>query len=1012
MNGFTLPSLACVVLAAAVFTATATATAEGVTAESASGARREAVDTLFRNWTTRDGLPHNRVRAVMRSRDGFVWLGTDAGLARFDGVHFLTWGLREGLGAAAVFSLSETEEGTLWIGTQGGGLSALRDGRIVRTWTSADGLPSDTVDHLMPDREGGLWVSAGGTLRRMQDGRVQALKPGETAPESLYCWGRDSFGTLWGTFARQGLLRVENGRWIQPPGVPAKARGLAEDPAGGLWLTDEEGHLWRGDPEKGAGEATGGMVWRLLPEAGILPQTLSSMTVAADGTLWVAVFRQGVTGWKDGRWRVPVPCGSYTPDLAESVFAFPDGPVWVISAEGLFALTPLPFSIGRVNNSTGMRASNDLGGLLEESPGTFLLASQGGGFLRWRDGVATRLNTNPALSRPVYGNFAWKAPDGTSWLAGGAGVFGFRDGVESARPVFPGRRRDVWSLCGNPAGGLWAGTGDGTLLELRPGENHLTPVDYGGGREGIKALYQEENGTLWVGTRGGGLHRRSPEGKWRKFGPADGLPSRVIRFITPAGPENLWIGTAGSGLVLLRQGRFTALTSREGLPDDTVSQLVLADSGRLWLGTNRGLAVFSAAESARMAQGDFHGLRPLILNLSDGLPSEEFTIVPPVKTAGGGLVFATTRGFVRLDPGGFQADQVRPCAFLETILANGRPVRAEGGKLVLPPGVERLEFGFTALHFAAPERLAFRSRLSGLEADWSAASPQRQAEYRNLSPGNYRFEVSATTGNGLWSAEAAGLDITLRPHFWQTWWFRAAGGLILLAGLILAVRARERRRTRRRIEALEQEQAVQSERARIARDLHDDVGASLTQVALLSELARGDLATDPARADGTIREIFTTAREVTRSLDEIVWAVNPGQDTVSGFMTYLATSAQSFCRTAGLAVRLDFPENPPARPLSSPVRHHLCLAAREALHNAVKHSGATGVRLRLSLVHRRLDLSVEDNGQGIPPAEAGAPEGDGLLNLQNRMRQIGGTCAVSTPGGGGTRVEFTVFLGD
>lgn len=364
--------------------------------------------------------------------------------------------------------------------------------------------------------------------------------------------------------------------------------------------------------------------------------------------------------------------------------------------------------------------------------------------LEERDGVSTRLSEDPALGRPEYGHAAWKSPDGSVWLAGGKGVFPFRDGRETARPGFPASHRETWTLSGTrTAGGLWARQGPGKLLALH-GDRFEVVTYPGQGREPVTAIHEEEDGTLWVGTRGGGLYRRDIQGQWRRFGKSDGLPSEVIRFLALAPDGGLWIGTAGAGLVLHRKGVFSSVARSRGLPDDSVSQLVTDNAGRLWLGTNRGLA-----------EGrDFADLHPLVINLSDGLPSEEFTIVPPVKASDGTLVFATTKGFVRLDPALFHRDSAQPPVFIRSIRANGRElpvfsgIQAEEQWLTLPPGVERLEFEFTALHFEAPERLVFRSHLSGPDAEGPAADAGQVSPLRaRRSGGGSRAGGGGHPGN-------------------------------------------------------------------------------------------------------------------------------------------------------------------------------------------------------------------------------------------------------------------------
>jgi signal transduction histidine kinase/ligand-binding sensor domain-containing protein len=964
----------------------------------ARGSEAAPAEMLFRNWNTHHGLPQDHVRAMVRSREGFLWLGTDAGLAHFDGVNFKTYGLRDGLDAIAVVSLLEARDGALWIGTMGGGVSVWRGGKIERTYTRADGLLSGIVSVLAEDAEGRIWAGGASGFSRLENGRF-ALVPnapneGQGFVRALHC---DRDGVMWASLSPAGTWRWKGGQWTKgEANGPQTVSAFCEDASGRLWAADGARRLW-------CREAAG---WRAFAVPEAFTAQIGSLTGAPDGTVWAAFFRNGVCGLRDGRFITPVTQGEKFLDLAETVLATPEGGLWIAtSTSGLFALAPRRITFATLDDPEASKAANFIGALVEDGPGEFIVGTQGRGLHRWRTGKSEPLEGFAESNRGLFGNAMLRTRDGSVWAATGRGLWQFRNG----RPVPQSKANtvsaEVWDLCEDRRDGLWVGKGNGELYHLRAGGAELRP--YGGGREPIKGLAQEEDGTLWIGTRGNGLFRLHGA-EWRRYGREDGLLTEVIRVLYLDQHGTLWVGTAGGGLAMRKGERFVAVTTREGMPDDIMSQIAEDSQGRLWVGTNRGLAVLSADEVARIRTGAGGDLHPLVLTRADGLLSEEFTIVPPVRMKSGQWALATTHGFALLRPEDFGADHHTPPVFIDQALANGRPVELRDGRMTLPPGVERLEFQFTGLHFAAPERLRFRNRLAGLESDWGPASAERRVEYRNLAPGHYRFELSASIGNGRWSAPAA-MEIALQPYFWQTAWFRAVAIGSVLAMVGFGVRWRERARARRKIEVLKQEQAVQAERARIARDLHDDVGASLTQVALLSELAQTDLARHPERASEHINEIFTTAKDVTRALDEIVWAVNPTQDTLEGFAAFLGTFVQNYARTAGLHGRLDFPETLPATPLAAAVRHHLYLATKEVLHNVVKHAGAKEVCVRLIPETDRFRLVIEDDGQGFAGATPAAGA-DGLLNLRKRLEQIGGSCLHRSGAGCGTAVEMMVPL--
>ncbi|BCU78060.1 two-component regulator propeller domain-containing protein [Luteolibacter sp. LG18] len=960
----------------------------------AAGPAVVPVDMLFRNWNTRDGLPHDRVRSVLQTRDGFVWLATDAGVVRFDGATFKTYGLRDGLKAPVVTALRETADGAIWIGTVGGGASVLRGGRIERTYMKADGLPSDWVTGFGIDHAGNLVVATLGGVANFDGTRIVSAGENEPNPDRVVPQARDKDGILWALGSGQ-LRKWQDNRWLGDPGGPTETTALCLDGAGRPWVFGD-GHLWHREEGK----------WQPHPMPDGWKGTVNTIAAAPDGTIWVTYFRKGILGFRNGAFIAPRAANGYSPDLVETVWATRDGQIWLTSSNGIYWMAEQPIRFGTVNVPAS-RVSNDLGGLLEIEPGQFLLATQGNGFFLWRDGEATRLNGDPDLMEGTVANLEYRAADGAIWMGNTKGLYEWRP-TEPGQPI---RRHDlpdthqapVWAMA-ETADGLWLGTGYGYLLRLQG--DSVTHVDYGGGGEPIKALLAEPDGTVWVGTRGNGLFRMRG-GQWTRLGRESGLLSEVIRTLYRDPQGHLWVGTDGGGLALRLGDRFINVTSREGLPSDSISQIASDDQGRLWLGTHRGLAVVDGKEVANLAAGTVDDLHPLLINRTNGLISEECTIVPPVKTHDGSWAFATIRGFFRLYPDDFQPDTTRPTVYLEKVLANGTPVPVKDGRIELPPGIERLEFEFSGLFFRDPDRLKFRNRLHGLDTGWIQAGTSRTAEYRHPGPGTFRFEVEASTGNGLWSETPAAVQIVIAPHFWQTWWFMTGAVLAFAGSIVFLARQAERKRSARRIEALERRQAVDNERARIARDLHDDVGASLTQVALQSQLVERNLTRRPERAGEYLKEIFKTARETTRALDEIVWAVNPTQDTLDNFVSFLGAFVQDYARSAGLRSRFDVPGTVPALAMPPTVRHHLYLASKEILHNVIKHAKASEVSLKVIIDDGHCMIVIRDNGAGFieTPAAVGA---DGLLNLRSRLEQVHGTCTRTSAPGEGTAVEMRI----
>jgi signal transduction histidine kinase len=350
---------------------------------------------------------------------------------------------------------------------------------------------------------------------------------------------------------------------------------------------------------------------------------------------------------------------------------------------------------------------------------------------------------------------------------------------------------------------------------------------------------------------------------------------------------------------------------------------------------------------------------------------------------------------------------------IESVLVNGREqktnqlVSAWPPSITIPPGGEELEIHYTALNFSAPELVRFKCWLEGHETSWSKASDERVAGYPKLPPGHYRFHVEACNEDNVWSGpDAAVLSITVQPQFWQTGWFRVSMILCLLGIVAGVVRYLSTQKLHRQLQTFQQREALEKERARIARDLHDQLGANLTQVALLGEMAEADK-NAPEEIESHAQQIYQTARETTRSLDEIVWAVNPANDTLDGLVNYAGKYAQEYLALAGLRYRADLPAQLPAIPIPPEVRHNVFLAFKEAVHNVVKHAQATEARIQLRLEPGNFILEIEDNGRGMG-SQAAPQNRNGLRNMKKRMEDIRGEFSIAPGANGGTIVRLTV----
>jgi signal transduction histidine kinase len=331
----------------------------------------------------------------------------------------------------------------------------------------------------------------------------------------------------------------------------------------------------------------------------------------------------------------------------------------------------------------------------------------------------------------------------------------------------------------------------------------------------------------------------------------------------------------------------------------------------------------------------------------------------------------------------------------------------------LAPDHQRLEFRFGGLSFVAPNKVLFKYRLEGIDDGWVDAGVKRTAFYSRLPAGDYRFRVIACNNDGVWNSEGAALAFTVAPFFWQTWWFVGSCALLALVGVAMLARYITRRRMLTKMEQLERQRALERERARIAQDIHDDIGTSLIRIAMFSQ-PKANALDHPQQTATVLSRIYSTAREMTGALDEIVWAIDPRHDTLESLIRYMGRFAQELLGAAEIRCRLDVPLETPAWPLTAEIRHNLFLAFKEALNNVVKHAGATEVRMSVEVRSHDFILILRDNGRGFdrdqPPSSESnrISPGNGLRNIEGRISRIGGRCEISSTSGKGTVVSFVI----
>jgi PAS domain S-box-containing protein len=775
-------------------------------------------------WNLDQGLPNATVNAVLQTRQGYLWVGTFEGLARFDGVRFTVYNRANTpqLGNNGIRALCEDREGGLWIGTNGGGLTRLRDGRFER-YTRAQGLTSDIVRALHADvRDGAIWIGTnGGGLVRHHGGRFEAV-PVEQTGRVVIALAQEQDGTLWAATLGEGLRRRSpDGTWTrfdERNGLPAQLLNtVAPRAAGGVWV----------------GTAGGGLVAfageRVQPlPAGLEPLRASHVAAVredAEGTLWVGTSGGGLARFDGRRLATTTTAEGLPADVVYALWLDHEGSLWIgTNGAGLARLRD-----GSVTSYTTREGlSRDFAyTTLEDRAGT-LWAGTAGGLDRLRDGRFEPVAT-PWPQGIAVRSLAEDA-EGGLWIGTyGAGVWRRGpDGRFAAHRAADGVANDnVRGVMVDRAGRVWAATIDGLSVREAGRWRSYRTAD-GLPANSVIGLAEDADGALWAGTDGAGLVRFDGR-RFDVFTTEHGLPSNLVLAVFVDAEGTLWLGTNGG--VAWRHGeRFHALGSADGLPSDAVTQLRDDTTGHLWLGTSRGISRVGKHELRARAAGERARLAPRTFDRTDGMKSAQCT--GPSQPAGfrdraGRLWFATTQGVVVLDPARLQGDDRAPTVVVEEVVVDG--VAHPAAPLRTPTQPGRVEFRFTALTLRTPSRVQFRFRLEGFDEAWSAPGDRRLVEYTKLPPGDYVFRAAARIGDGPWSDGSAALPLAVPPRFHQTRAFFVLAGLALLA-LVLgahqlrmrALRSREREltaqvaeRTQSLAEAKERAEASRAEAVRL-----------------------------------------------------------------------------------------------------------------------------------------------------------------------------------------------------
>ncbi|HSU59385.1 MAG TPA: two-component regulator propeller domain-containing protein [Bryobacteraceae bacterium] len=742
-------------------------------------------------WGTLQGLPQNTVPAIAQTNDGYLWLGTELGLVRFDGLHFTVFDKTNTpeLKSNKIDALLAAGDGDLWIGAIGGGLTVLSKGTF-KTFTTNNGLSGNSVLCLLQDRSGDIWIGTNGSgLDRIHNGRFTTYKTRDGLPDDeVFSLAPDLDGSIWiGT--NNGLSHFANGSFRNygaRDGLPnSNIRCLEMTRSGILWIGTNGGGLSRFSDGK----------FRLFTTSnGLSSNAITSVREDRRGTLWIGTLGGGLTRMTGDRFNSYTSKDGLPRNDVWSVYEDRSGSLWIgTGGGGLVRLFD-------GNSFTAYDAADGLSNavalpILEDHKGVIWIGTNGGGLNRFQDGRFTALTTRDGLADNSIFTIC-EDYEGALWIGTRKGLSRLQNGRFTTYTKEDGLPSDVaFASYADRQGSVWFGTRAG-LVRWREGKFKTYTTADGLSSNVVQVIYEDRHNSLWIGTGGGGLDRYS-NGHFEVFDSRRGLSNDVVLSLHEDAEGVLWIGTDGGGLNRLKNAKFTTYTTRDGLFDDAIFQILQDDSGNLLMSSDKGIFRASISELTEFANKKIHRISIVSYGMADGMKTNECNggFQPAGwKSRDGRLWFPTMNGIVAVDPHKLSRSNSVPPAIIEQAFINGQEVRI-GDDLQIPPGRGELEFHYSAPDFQSARRIVFKYKLEGFDQSWIEADGRRIVYYTNIPPGRYRFLVMPGDGDGKWSSPAAALNFRLKPHFYETFFFfgLCICGLVGLAGASHLARVRQLR---------------------------------------------------------------------------------------------------------------------------------------------------------------------------------------------------------------------------
>jgi ligand-binding sensor domain-containing protein/two-component sensor histidine kinase len=1000
----------------------------------------------LRTYTTADGLAHDRITRVVSDSRGFLWICTVDGLSRFDGYRFTNYSVEQGLPSPGVMDLFESPRGHYWVATQGGAALFNPVGAATGDQSAAQSRPRFTifpitedgvsivVNCIYEDRAGQVWAGTRvGLFQLVENGGQRQFRrfsfglPPEQERVLVWDFIEDREGNFW-VVSQVGLVRrLPDGRLVR---YEVSAYAVMSDQQGRLWLAQhgaftvfkplpaaavsrQERFPWQQALSRGGLPSTPGEARRYGREDGVPNLAIRELLQTSDGRVRM-VTEGGLVEFDGQAFRTYTTEHGLSLNNLVSLAEDRSGNLWVGTfSQGVLKLVS--------NGFLSYEKSDGLGGkrilkIFEDQAGALCAISEDWVINRFDGQRFTAIR--PQLPREAAGGWRYvheplQDHSGEWWVLTTTALYRFAAPPDPAQPTQRSPKAAYRTLAGVPAqqmlyfledrrGDLWIATAPGLVRWERATEtaqlytlaNGLPQLGAGPDfRYSVQAFFEDKTGNLWIGTTRGVIRYSAGQ-----FSPLPGaeLSDWGVRALHLDRAGRLWVTTARHGLICVEhpatpQQQIKTYTTAAGLASNTVRCIVEDDAGRIYVGAGRGVDRFDP-QTGRFKH----------YTMADGLANSYVNAA--YRDRHGRLWFGMLQGLSRLTPESDRSAQA-PQALVNGLRVAGDiyPVSelgtAEVGGIEMTANRNQLQIDFFALGFGLGEALRYQYRLLPADSDWSAPTEQRMVNYPNLAPGAYRFLVRAVNAEGQVSAAPALVTFSILPPLWQRWWFVLLLALLMAAAVYYGHHYHVAR-------AIELERV----RTRIATDLHDDIGASLSQVAVITEVLRRQLEPVDPRITHNLSLIARVSREVVDSMSDIVWAINPQKDNLNDLARRMRRFAGETLAARDIQIHFHAPASEHYIKLGADVRRQVFLIFKETINNILRHADCTETGIALSLDRAWLVLAVSDNGKGISPDQTPDQkfDGHGLASMKQRAKKLGGNLEIHSPAGQGTTVTLKI----